>query len=41
MEVSVTTAARHSEFSALRWCLALSLMGSWSWLFYLLYVALR
>jgi hypothetical protein len=35
------TTVRQSDSSNSLWYLALSLMGSWSWLFYLLYVALR
>jgi hypothetical protein len=37
----MATAVRELDSCGSLWYLALSLMGSWSWLFYLLYVALR
>ena len=37
----MATAVRQSGLRGAVWYLALSLMGSWSWLFYLLYVATR
>jgi hypothetical protein len=37
----MATTVRQSDSPGSLWYLVLSLMGSWSWLFYLLYVALR
>lgn len=36
-----TAMQRQKTFSGLLWYLAASLVGSWSWLLYLLYVVLR
>jgi hypothetical protein len=35
------TAVRRTDISGLFWYLTATLVGSWSWLFYLLYFALR